>query len=60
MVKIFGDHIECFIGSMSDEEDVSAIAEGEDGWLHIGWIELDFIEVGEFEVVAEERGGKVR
>ncbi len=44
---------------MSDEEDVSAVAESEDGRLHIGGIELDFIEVGKLEVITEKRWGLI-
>jgi hypothetical protein len=45
MVEVLGNHIEGFVGCVSDEEEVGAIAEGEDGRLHVGWAE-DYLVQG--------------
>jgi hypothetical protein len=41
---------------VAHQEEVTTVAEGEDGRLHVGGAELDTVEGGQLEVVTEERG----
>ena len=53
VVKAFGYHVECFIGGVSDKEEVLSVAEGEYGGLHVGGAEEDVREGRQVQVVAE-------
>ena len=53
MVEAFSYHVECFVGGVSDQEEVLSVAKGEDGGLHIGGAEEDVREGRQVQVVAE-------
>ena len=47
MVEVLGDHVEGFIGSVSDEEEIASVTESEDGGLHVGGTEDNLIQSGQ-------------
>lgn len=52
MIEVLCYHVECFVRSVPDHEEVSSVREGENGGLHVCGAKLNFVEVGESEVVA--------
>ena len=44
MVEVLSDHIESFIGCVSDEEEIASVTEGEDGRLHVGRTEDNLVQ----------------
>lgn len=60
MIKIICDHIECFIRSCPYQEIINSITEHKNGWLHVGGIKFDCVDVVQSQIVGQIECGVVR
>ena len=53
MVEVFSDHIECLIRSVSNHEQVTAVAQSKYSRLHISRTKDDFVHRCQVQIVAQ-------